>query len=178
VAYCFNRRQPQSVDSIAHQTCLDAGGTTITVLPGPLNKIYASSHHNLDMRILEWGGALVSEYSSGTGIRNYQFIDRNRLITGLANAVIITEAAKKSGSLHTAQFALEQGIDVLAVPGNITSQTSVGTNNLLKVGASPVTSADDVLAVLGIAIATPVKATSDNRPGQSTRCQSVVLVLS
>jgi DNA processing protein len=155
------------VDSIAHQACLDAGGATIAVLPGPLDDIYPRSHYNLAMRILGQGGALVSEYPSGTGVMKHQFIARNRLIAGLADAVVITEAAEDSGSLHTANFALEQGTDVFAVPGNITSQTSVGTNNLLKSGAIPVTSADDILARLGISTVAPVKASSDD-PAEQT----------
>jgi DNA processing protein len=149
------------VDSIAHQACLDAGGATIAILPGPLTDIYPHSHYNLAKRILKHGGALASEYSTGTGVMKYQFIARNRLIAGLADAVVITEAAANSGSLHTANFALEQGTDVFAMPGNITSQTSVGTNNLLKTGAIAVTSAADILQRLGINAAAPAKATSD-----------------
>lgn len=86
---------------------------------------------------------------SGRAFKSH-FVARNRLVAGLAQAVIITEAAEKSGSLHTARFALEQGKEVLAVPGNITVPTSVGTNNLLKAGATPVTSYLDVLYALGL----------------------------
>jgi DNA processing protein len=93
---------------------------------------------------------LLSEYSPGEGTRKHHFIARNRLVAGLAQAVLITEAIEKSGSLHTARFALEQGKDVLAVPGNITSKTSVGTNNFIKAGATPVTSYLDVLHALGL----------------------------
>ncbi len=149
-------------DSVAHQACLDAGGQTIAVLPGPIDKIYPSSHHNLAQQILRQGGSLLSEYPSGTPVMKHQFIARNRLIAGLADAVIISEAAEQSGSLHTAEFALEQGVPVFAVPGNITSMTSVGTNNLLKSGALIVTSAADVLSVLGIATVAPAKPTSDD----------------
>ena len=78
------------------------------------------------------------------------FISRNRIVAGLADALLITEAAEKSGSLHTARFALEQGKDVLAVPGNITSPVSIGTNNLIKAGANPVMSYLDVLHALGL----------------------------
>jgi DNA processing protein len=77
-------------------------------------------------------------------------VARNRLVAGLAQAILITEAAEKSGSLHTARFALEQGKDVLAVPGNITSISSVGTNNLIKAGATPVTSYLDILFAMGL----------------------------
>jgi len=155
------------VDSVAHQGCLDAHGATIAVLPGPLDKIYPSSHRNLAEHIVTQGGALVSEYPRGTSVMKHQFIARNRLIAGLADAVIITEAAEKSGSLHTAEFALEQGIPVFAVPGNITSVTSAGTNNLLRSGALMVTSTNDVLSVLGIDTAAPVKATSEDPAEQA-----------
>jgi DNA processing protein len=138
------------VDSIAHQAALDAGGRTIAVLPSPLESIYPASHRQLAKHIVERGGALVTEYPAGTQTFPGNFVARNRIIAGLADATLITEAALKSGSLHTARFALNAGRDVLAVPGNILSPTSEGTNNLLKRGATPVTSVDDVLFVLGM----------------------------
>ena len=138
------------VDALAHQAALDAGGLTIAVLPGPIQTIYPASHRNLAIQILQKGGALISEYAPDGQAFNFKtnFIARNRLVSGLADALLITEAAEKSGSLHTARFALEQGKDVLAVPGNITSSTSVGTNNLLPAGATPISSYEDVLHVL------------------------------
>ena len=138
------------VDSIAHQEALARGGGTIAVLPGSIEDIYPSSHRQLARSITERGGALISEYPAGTPTLRSNFIARNRLIAGLADVLLVTEAALKSGSLHTARFALEQGKDVLAVPGNITSITSEGTNNLLKAGARLVTGIDDVLEVLGL----------------------------
>lgn len=92
----------------------------------------------------------MSEYPEGTPSYPGNFIARNRIVAELADALLITEAAEKSGTLHTARFALEQGRDVLAVPGNITSPNSVGTNNLIRTGAMPVTSVSDILYVLGI----------------------------
>ncbi|MGC1176947.1 MAG: DNA-processing protein DprA [Candidatus Saccharimonadales bacterium] len=138
------------VDGTAHHAALEAGGLTIAVLPGPLEKIVPSNHQRLAQQILEQGGALVSEYPTGSIPHKQNFIARNRLMSGLAQAVLITEAAERSGSLHTARFALEQGKDVLAVPGDITRSGSVGVNNLIKSGATPVTSYLDVLYVLGI----------------------------
>jgi DNA processing protein len=138
------------VDGLAHQAALDAGGLTIAVLPTGLDKIYPASHQNLARKIVEQGGALVTEYEDDADIYKTNFVARNRIVAGLSAAVLITEAALKSGSLHTARFALEQGIDVLAVPGNITSLTSEGTNNLIKSGATPVTSYEDVLHALGL----------------------------
>lgn len=138
------------VDAAAHQAALEAGGGAIAVLPTPLSKIYPASNHQLAETILKQGGALVSEYAPDSEVFKTNFVARNRLIAGLADAVLITEAALKSGSLHTARFALEQGKDVLAVPGNITSETSEGANNLIKAGAHPVTLYLDVLHVLGL----------------------------
>lgn len=143
------------VDSIAHKAALDAGGTTVAVLPSGLDHIYPATHHHLARQIVAGGGALVTEYPVGSGQpMKHQFIARNRIIASLSRGVLITEATAKSGSLHTANFALEQGIEVFAVPGNITSKNSKGTNNLIKTGATPVTSASDILEVLGI---TPVQ---------------------
>lgn len=153
------------VDSIAHQAALDAGGRTIAVLPSPIERVYPASHQQLAKQIVAHGGALISEYPSGTTVFKGNFVARNRLIAGLADATLLTEAALKSGSLHTARFALENGRDVLAVPGNITSPTSQGTNNLLKMGAAPVTSSNDVLQVLNLAPVTPT-ATAGSTPAE------------
>lgn len=139
------------VDALAHQGALAGGGRTIAILPGGLDSVYPASHRQLAQRILAQGGALVSEYPPGVHPMKHHFIARNRIVSGLANGVLITEGAINSGSLHTARFALEQGREVMAVPGNITSPTSAGTNNLIRSGATPVTSGEDVLRVLGVA---------------------------
>lgn len=138
------------VDSIAHEAALGVGGKTIAVLPCGLDKIYPSSHYQLAKDILKHGGALVSEYEESTPALREHFIARNRIVSGLSDGVLITEAAIKSGTLHTANFALDQGKTVMAVPGNINSETSQGTNNLLKTGAVLVTEANDILFALGI----------------------------
>lgn len=136
------------IDAIAHQAALNAGGITIAVLPSGLTNIYPSSHTQLANKILQSGGALVSEYPPHEKVAyKGSFIARNRIIAGLAQAVLIPEAADKSGSLHTANFALEQGKEVLAVPGPINSPLSVGCNNLIKAGATPITEIDDILHI-------------------------------
>jgi DNA processing protein len=140
------------VDALAHRAALDAGGLTIAVLPGPLDNIAPRTHRRLAKQILESGGALISEYPCSYPVKRENFIARNRIVSGISDAVLITEAAQKSGSLHTARFALEQGKDVLAVPGNITSATSQGANSLIKAGATPITSVSDVLYALGLDI--------------------------
>lgn len=133
------------VDAAAHRAALEAGGITIAVLPGSIDRPYPATHQQLARDILTGGGALISEYPSGTIPYKDHFIARNRIVSGLSDGLLITEAALKSGSLHTARFALEQGKEVLAVPGNITSETSVGTNNLIRSGATPVSETADIL---------------------------------
>ena len=138
------------VDGIAHQAALDAGGTAIAILPTPLESIHPKTHHQLAERIVKSGGALLSEYGATDGVYKGNFIARNRIVTALSDAVLITEAAARSGTLTTARFALEQGKTVMVVPGNITSTMSAGCNNLLKVGAAPVTTVEDILHELGL----------------------------
>ncbi|MCA9324731.1 DNA-processing protein DprA, partial [Candidatus Saccharibacteria bacterium] len=145
------------IDSIAHRAALEAGGKAIAVLPTPLDRIYPASHRQLAADILERGGALVSEYAPDDDTYRSSFVARNRLIAGLADATLIPEAALKSGSLHTARFTLELGKDVLAVPGNITSPVSEGTNNLIRVGATPITSVGDLLFALNLPVNAPQK---------------------
>lgn len=140
------------VDASAHQAAIDAGGQTIGVLACGLNQIYPASNRNLAKRILERGGGLISEYAEGTPPLKHHFPARNRIITGLSMAVIITEAAAHSGALISANFALEQNRLVMAVPGNITSKLSEGSNNLIKSGAIAVTNASDVLAALDMEV--------------------------
>lgn len=136
------------VDAIAHKAALEAGGTTIAVLANSVDRIYPRTNHNLGEQIIASGGAIISEYEPPTDARDYQFLQRNRIVSGLSDAVIITEAAQRSGTLATAMHALEQGKEVFVVPGNITSPLSAGCNSLLKQGAHPVTRAEDVLEII------------------------------
>jgi DNA processing protein len=138
------------VDALAHKAALAAGGTAIAVLPGPLDRIVPTTNRRLAQRILDQGGVLVSEYDSGAITFRQNFVARNRLVSGLADAVLITEAGEKSGSLHTARFAHDQNREVMAVPGNIYAPGYIGSNNLIKASrAHPVTSYRDVMHILG-----------------------------
>jgi DNA processing protein len=132
------------IDTIAHQTCLDCGGVTIAVLGCGLDTVYPAANRDLAERIAE-SGALVSEFDLGSRPEAYHFPRRNRIIAGLSAGVLVVEAPEKSGSLITAGYALQQGRDVFAVPGSIFSNASAGTFNLLKSGAIPVRSGDDIL---------------------------------
>ena len=138
------------VDALAHQAALDAGGITIGVVMDELPDISPKTNVPLAKRMIDSGGAIISEWSKGdnTTFNRASFLKRNRLVSGLADAIIITEAAAKSGTLNTASHALAQGREVFVVPGNITSPLSEGCNNLLKQGATPITCAQDVLEVI------------------------------
>lgn len=133
------------VDGLAHKAALEAGGTTLAVLGNGLNYIYPRTHDQLGEAILKKGGALISEYEPSQQARSHHFLERNRIVSGLADAIIITEAASRSGTLNTASHALDQGKTVFVVPGNINSPMSVGCNQLLKQGAIPMLSSDDVI---------------------------------
>lgn len=143
------------VDGLAHRAALDAGGTTIAVLGNGLPGIYPATHKTLAAEIVDKGGAILSEYELDEQARSHYFLERNRIVSGLADAIIITEAAAKSGTLNTAAHALEQGKEVFVVPGNITSPMSLGCNQLIKQGALPLTSSDDVLAVIAPDLLSP-----------------------
>ena len=136
------------VDAIAHASALEAGGTTIAVLGNGLPKIQPATNRGLAERIVDKGGAIMSEYDMNDDARPHYFLQRNRLVAGLADAIIITEAATRSGTLNTAAHALEQGKEIFVVPGNITSPLSSGCNALLKQGARVVTDYQDVLDVI------------------------------
>lgn len=132
------------IDSVAHKTCLEHGGKTIAVLGSGLDRIYPSANRSLADRI-ESGGAIISEFPLGTSPLPYNFPRRNRVISGLSAGVLVVEAGKKSGSLITAHYALQQGRDVFAIPGSIFSERSDGTFNLIKQGAIPVKSAEEII---------------------------------
>lgn len=136
------------IDSIAHKAALEANGMTIAVLANSVDKIYPRTNQDLADKIIAGGGAILSEYEPPTDARDYQFLARNRIVSGLSDAVIVIEAAARSGTLATVTHALEQGKEVFVVPGNITSPLSAGCNALLKQGARVVTCAEDVLEVI------------------------------
>jgi DNA processing protein len=145
------------IDAIAHRAALEARGTTIAVLANPLPAIQPRSNHDLGEQIIKQGGALISEQEGDYQVGKWSFLARNRIVAGLSDAVLITEAAARSGSLNTAMYALEQGKEVFVVPGNITSPLSAGCNALLKQGATPVTCVEDILEVIAPSLLNPQK---------------------
>jgi len=139
------------IDSAAHRGALKAGGRTIAVCACGLKHVYPASNYGLSQEISK-SGALISEYPFDTAAFAKQFPARNRIISGMSLGVIVVEAGEKSGSLITADFALEQGREVFAVPGNISSPNSKGTNALIKNGAKLVSSIEDIIEELSLDI--------------------------
>ena len=130
----------KGIDSYCHIGSIKAKARTIAVVAHGLDMIYPKEHRDLAINILQHGGAIVSEYKVGEKPKKENFPARNRIISGLAKSTVIVEAKKHSGALITANFALEQNREVFAVPGNIYSKNSEGTNELIKAGANLVTS--------------------------------------
>jgi DNA processing protein len=142
----------RGVDGEAHRGALEAGGTTVAVLGCGVDRVYPAAHAELARRVME-RGLIVSEYAPGVEPAPWRFPARNRVIAGLSAATVVVEARVRSGALITADLALEEGREVFAVPGEITSALSAGTNALLRIGATALTSAADVLDAYGLVAA-------------------------
>lgn len=149
------------IDTVAHQAALDAGGHTVAVLGSGLNPsvLFPAQNCALAARIAQSGGMVISEYEPMLKATLWTFPQRNRIIAGMAKAVIVIEAREKSGALITARFATEYNRDLFALPGSIFAETSRGANLLIKQGAFPISCARDILAALGI--------TQENISGQT-----------
>lgn len=146
----------RGVDGEAHRGALEAGrsGSTVAVLGCGVDRIYPAAHARLGAEIAE-SGLVVSEYAPGVPPAPWRFPARNRVVSGLAAATIVVEGREGSGALITADFALEEGREVLAVPGEITSALAAGSNGLLRLGATPLTRTEDVLELFGLEAAEP-----------------------
>lgn len=147
---CIISGMAKGIDSKAHLGALKQEGKTIAILGSGLDRIYPSQNIKLYNEIVENGGLILTEYVIGTNANKMNFPARNRIISGLSDGVLVIEAKEKSGTLITVDFALEQGKDVFVIPGNITSDYSFGTNELIKQGAKCVTSVKDVLEEINL----------------------------
>ena len=160
----------RGADSVAHQAAISAGGRTIAVLGCGVDQIYPPENRRLAEQIINHG-ALISDYAPGTAPEGVNFPARNRIISGLSLAVVVTEAGQKSGALITATFAAEQGRDVFAVPGNITAPHSQGTNRLIRDGAYPLLDVQGVLEVLNLTIVNEQRAARHAIPSDPVEAQ-------
>jgi len=143
----------RGVDAAAHRGALERG-TTVAVLGCGIDRNYPRAHASLAAQIAR-SGLILAEYPPGVEPAPWRFPARNRIVAGIAQATVVVEAREKSGALITADLALDEGREVLAVPGEITSALAFGTNALLRLGATPVTCAADVLAAIGLEAAPP-----------------------
>lgn len=146
----------RGIDSVAHRTALKAGGKSIGVLGCGIDIVYPGENTPLFEEMTKQG-AIISEFPLGTGPEKKNFPQRNRIISGLSLGTVVVEAAERSGSLITTRFALEQGREVFAVPGDINSEMSRGTNNLIKQGAKLVTHTEDILEEFAHLLTRPLK---------------------
>ena len=160
----------RGVDGLAHRHALEAGGRTIAVLGSGVDIIYPPEHRKLAEAISE-NGAVISDYPLGTQPEGINFPPRNRIISGLSLATIVVEAGERSGALITANFAVEQGRDVFAVPGNVLSPASRGTNRLIQNGAYAMVSPQDVLDVLNLSEIESIKTARQVLPADKTEAQ-------
>ena len=142
----------RGVDAEAHRGALEAAGATVAVLGCGIDRDYPAAHRELAKQVAATG-MIVSEYAPGVEPAPWRFPARNRIVAGLCAATVVVEARERSGALITADFALEEGREVLAVPGEITSALSAGSNALLRLGATPLTCAQDVLESYGLVAA-------------------------
>ncbi|MBP6060474.1 MAG: DNA-processing protein DprA [Candidatus Pacebacteria bacterium] len=142
------------IDALSHEAALDAGLTAVAFPGSGISErvFFPPTSLKLAEKIIDSGGCIISEFPPDMKATNYMFPMRNRLVAGLSRAALIIEAEEKSGTLITARMALDYNKDVLAVPGNISSLNSVGTNRLIRNGATPITCSDDILEALGFKI--------------------------
>lgn len=165
------------IDSLAHEAALKNNLYTLAIPGGGLsdNRLYPASHKPLAHRILESGGGLLSEFDPDFKATNWSFPQRNRLVAGISNATLLIEAAEKSGTLITARMTADYNRELLVVPGSIFSKNSAGVHQFLKLGATPVTTADDILEALRIEKEDIVK--SYSRPQLNTSEQLILNLL-
>ena len=167
----------RGVDAVAHQAALNAGGRTLAVLGNGVDRIYPPENRRLAEQIISQG-ALISDYPLGTPPAGTNFPPRNRIISGLALAVVVVEAGLDSGALITSTFAVEQGRDVFAVPGSILAHQSKGTNRLIQDGAHPLLDPQEILEVLNLTMVTEHRSARLVLPTDSTEAQLLQILSS
>ena len=160
----------RGIDGVAHRAALDAGGRTLAVLGSGVDRIYPPEHRRLAEEIISQG-ALVSDYPPGTPPEGRNFPPRNRIIAGLSLATVVVEAGRRSGALITSDFALEQGREVFAVPGNVMAPQSRGTNRLIQQGAHPLLDPKEILETLELSMLTEQRQARTVLPSNPSEAQ-------
>jgi len=160
----------RGIDGVAHRAALDAGGRTLAVLGSGVDRIYPPEHRRLAEDIIS-RGALVSDYPPGTPPDGRNFPPRNRIIAGLSLATVVVEAGRRSGALITSDFALEQGREVFAVPGNVIAPQSRGTNRLIQQGAHPLLDPKEILETLELSMLTEQRQARTVLPSNPSEAQ-------
>ncbi|MEA3345166.1 MAG: DNA-processing protein DprA [Chloroflexota bacterium] len=160
----------RGIDGVAHQAALEAGGRTIAAMGCGLDIVYPPEHRHLAAQVIQHG-ALISEYPLGTPPEGRNFPPRNRIISGISLGAVIVEAGERSGALITADYALEQGREVFAVPGNIFRRPSRGTNTLIQEGATPALSVEDILEALNLTMISKQQAVQAIIPENETQAR-------
>lgn len=156
------------IDTCAHLATIESGGKTIAVLGSGLGRIYPASNRQTAQKIIDSGGAIITEFPISMPPLKHNFPQRNRIISGLSLGTLVTEAGERSGALITTKYALDQNREVFAVPGSIHNEGCQGPNNLIKMGAKVVTSSDDILETLNLAQAKDFKIIKDVVPENKT----------
>lgn len=156
------------IDAAAHEGALDADGATVAVLAGGLDGIYPHTHEALARRLIAQGGALLSEYPPGEEAFGYRFIERNRIVSGLARGTIIVEAPMRSGALATARYAMEQNRDLFVVPGGIRDDRFAGSLPLIRQGAFIAITPDDILAAYEVAVRPSAERSAESASPEET----------
>lgn len=165
----------RGVDGVAHKAALSSGGRSLAVLGSGVDRIYPPEHRTLAETMMQ-NGALISDYPLDTPPDSMNFPPRNRIISGLAQAVVIVEAGERSGALITAGFAADQGRDVFAVPGNINAPQSVGTNRLIQQGAHPLVNPQEILEILNLTMVSQHQDARTALPADETEAQLLAVV--
>lgn len=135
----------KGIDSIAHSECIENNSVTIAVLPSGFNNIFPKENKKLFEKIIETGGAIITEYEPNSSAQYNNFLERNRIVSGLADGTLVIEAGQRSGTSVTARITKEQGKNVFCIPSSLENSKGIGTNNLIKKGAKLVTSVNDIL---------------------------------
>lgn len=162
--WCVVSGLARGIDGAAHRGVVAAGGRGVAVLGSGVDVMYPAEHADLARRLVEGGGAVISEYPPGTPPEGWRFPPRNRIISGLASVIVVVEAGVKGGALITAGYALAHGRPVFAVPGDVRRATSEGCNRLIRDGAHPVLDPDDLIAELSLVLGPPAGPGTDDGP--------------